>query len=208
LASGNEIASESGLNFTSITQVLVEATFHKGSGIWSQISYIQRINTKGGLPPKTKDNNCSEKSVVIVPFEAEFWFYTQDLIPPSVPDAIAVPSDNLVVEGFFCKGILNYSFDGSQWQTGKMHGKLYNVPGGDEVGSFYSNGKPDDQGGKFYLEVADPNGWTVVGHISGSAPFVDNYIPWLLFKVTSSSGNVYVSLLLKLNATDFPFFVF
>jgi len=44
-----------------------------------------------------------------------------------------------------------------------MHGKLYYVPGGDEVGSFYMTEKPDGHGGRFSLETYNPDGWQVVG---------------------------------------------
>jgi hypothetical protein len=154
---GNEIASSSG-------SVLAEASFHKNFGTAYRVSYIQRLNTKGGLPPVNKSEFCSENSRVTVPFEAKCWFYTQDTIPPLAPATIAVPaSDRAVVEGFFCEGMIGYYYNGSQWQRKTMHGKLYYVPGGDEVGSFYMTEKPDGHGGRFSLETYNPNGWQVVG---------------------------------------------
>jgi len=192
IVAGNQIASVSGSDSESITQVLAEASFHKNFGTANQMSYIQRLNTKGGLPPINKSKYCSEKLTVTVPFEAEFWFYTQDMIPPLAPATIAVPaSDRAVVEGFFGKGMIDYSFDGSQWQRKNMHGSLYLVPGGDEVGSFYMTDKPDSHGGRFCLEAQNPNGWRVVGKIAGRPVTVgDNSVPWSLFRITSSSGNV------------------
>lgn len=192
IVAGMEIASKFGSDSASIKQVLAEASFHKNSGIAYRVSYIQRLNTKGGPPPINKNKYCSENSRVAVPFEADFWFYTQDMVPPSTPATIAVPaSDSLMVEGFFCKGMIDYSFDGSQWQRKNMHGKLYYVPGGDEVGSFYMAEKPDSHGGRFSLETHNPNGWQVLGKIVGRSVKVgDNSIPWSLFRITSSSGNV------------------
>lgn len=192
IVAGNEIASMSGSDSGSIKQVIAEASFHKSFGAAYRVSYIQRLNTKGGLPPPNKSKYCSENSPVIVPFEAEFWFYTQDTIPPLAPATIAVPaSDRAVVEGFFCQGIVDYSYDGSQWQRKNMHGKLYLVPGGDEVGSFHMSDKPDGHGGRFSLETYNPNGWQVVGKIiSHPVKVEDDSISWSLFKITSSSGNV------------------
>jgi hypothetical protein len=126
----------------------------------------------------------------------------EDLKPPSVPDAIAVPSGRKAVRGFSGKGTIKYSFDGSQWQVDQMRGEL------DNIGSFYSNGKPDSHRSDFYLQTRNPNGWTVVGFITASITLSDNAIPWLLFKVTSSSGNVYVFLLLNFIAPDFSFALF
>lgn len=192
IVAGNEIASKSGSDSASIKQVLAEASFHKNFGTAYRVSYIQRLNTKGGLPPVDKSKFCLENSRVTVPFEAEFWFYTQDTIPPLAPATIAVPaSDRAVVEGFFFQGMIGYSYNGSQWQRKTMHGKLYSVPGGDEVGSFYMTDKPDGHGGRFSLETNNPNGWRVVGKIVGrSVTAGDGSIPWSLFRITSSSGNV------------------
>ncbi|GLJ54305.1 hypothetical protein SUGI_1165130 [Cryptomeria japonica] len=187
IVAGIQIASMSSLHSSSIPQVLAEASFHKNEGIAYQISYIQRINTKGGILPKKL---CSENSTIAVPFEAEFWFYTQDVIPPSVPAAIMVPSGRMV-EGFFCTGPIIYSFDGSQWQRRSLNGKLYNVPGGDEFGSFYMKDKADNHGGQFLLQTENPNGWQLIGKISGRPTTISNdSLPWTLFTVTSSSGNV------------------
>ena len=78
----------------------------------------------------------------------------EDLKPPSVPDAIAVPSGRKAVRSFSGKGTIKYSFDGSQWQVDQMRGEL------DNIGSFYSNGKPDSHRSDFYLQTRNPN----VGH--------------------------------------------
>jgi hypothetical protein len=59
--------------------------------------------------------------------------------------------------------MIGYSYNGSQWQRKTMHGKLYYVPGGDEVGSFYMKEKLDGHGGRFSLETYNPDGWWVVG---------------------------------------------
>ncbi|KAH9329944.1 hypothetical protein KI387_002052, partial [Taxus chinensis] len=171
----------------SIPEVLAEASFHEHYGVANQVSYIHRLNTKGGIPPH---KFCSENSTVVIPFEADFWFYTQDLIPPRVPVAIVVPSGRMV-EGFFCTGPIIYSFDGFQWQKKSMNGKLYNVPGGDEFGSFYMKDKADERGGQFCLQTANPNGWQLVGKIAGNPVKIsDDSLPWTLFAVTSSAGNV------------------
>jgi Protein of unknown function (DUF3455) len=56
--------------------LLIEATSHKGEGLLSTVSYINRVNTQGGLQPiKPCDSNHlgSEKAVQ---YEADYIFYT------------------------------------------------------------------------------------------------------------------------------------
>eukprot|EP01018_Ginkgo_biloba_P013302 Gb_36027 [translate_table: standard] len=184
---GKEIASQPAAYSASIRQILAEATFHKNYGIVYQVSYIQRLHSKGGLLPK--NTHCSENSRIVIPFEAEFWFYSQDSEPPPVPKPIAMPSSRMV-EGFYCQGFIVYSFDGSQWQRKYTRGNLYDVPGGIAVGSYYSIDKPDKYGGNFCLQTKNPNGWLLVGSIGPSVQMASDSLPWSLFNVTSSSGNV------------------
>lgn len=203
--SGNEMA-EAGTSFSvlagqgiafepsdygGIPQVLAEASFHQNAyGIGAQISYIQRLFTKGGLP--TSNKMCYSKATkdLVVPFQAEFWFYTQDFLPPTVPSTLAVPSNSRMVMGFFCKGVAVYTYNGTAWHRSDIHGKLYNVPGGNVVGTYFVRRTPDSNGGNFCLETNNPFAWTVTAKIQGHSVQVDpDSIPWSLFNITSSSGN-------------------
>jgi hypothetical protein len=67
-----DIAPES-----SISWLLVEVVAHKGDGLFSNVSFINRINTYGGLPPvPVCDSNHlgSEKRVA---YTADYIFYTK-----------------------------------------------------------------------------------------------------------------------------------
>ncbi len=59
----------------SIAWLLVEVVSHKGDGLFSNISFINRINTSGGLPPKTgcdANHLGSEKRIA---YTADYVFY-------------------------------------------------------------------------------------------------------------------------------------
>eukprot|EP01018_Ginkgo_biloba_P019067 Gb_20269 [translate_table: standard] len=195
VVSGQEIASEPS-DYSGVPQILAEATYHQNYGIASQISYIQRLFTKGGIPPSpakcTNIKNSSKSKYpnnIVVPFEAEFWFYTQDFLPPAVPASIAVPSGRMV-QGFFCKGVALYTYDGSAWQRKDVHGKLYNVPGGYQVGTYYIRSPPDRSGGNFCLETMKPTAWIVTAKVvSQSVQLSSDSLSWTLYKITSSEGD-------------------
>ena len=76
-ASGGKVAgavvdrcnSESG----TIPWLLLQATFTEGSGIFHRVTFIQRVNTVGGIAPTAPGNFIGE--VIRVPYTAEYFFY-------------------------------------------------------------------------------------------------------------------------------------
>jgi len=62
---------------TSISWLLVEVVAHKGNGIFSNVSFINRINTHGGLPPLSgcdANHLGTEKRVA---YTADYIFYAK-----------------------------------------------------------------------------------------------------------------------------------
>jgi hypothetical protein len=60
---------------SSISWLLVEAVSHKGNGLFSNVSFINRINTHGGLPPSSgcdANHLGSEKRAA---YTADYIFY-------------------------------------------------------------------------------------------------------------------------------------
>jgi Protein of unknown function (DUF3455) len=60
----------------SIPWLLLNANTHTGDGIFSRISFIQRLHTKGGQPPAA--DTCQESkrgSEVKTPYSADYYFY-------------------------------------------------------------------------------------------------------------------------------------
>jgi hypothetical protein len=58
---------------TAIQWLLLRAVSTEGPGIFHRVTYIQRINTTGGLAPATPGNAVGD--VVRVPYTAEYVFY-------------------------------------------------------------------------------------------------------------------------------------
>ena len=59
----------------SIPWLLLEAVSTSGPGIYNSVTYIQRLNTKGGLPPAGPGSFVGEK--VQIPYTAEYLFYRE-----------------------------------------------------------------------------------------------------------------------------------
>jgi hypothetical protein len=57
-------------------------------GIFSPLSYIQRLETTGGVAPT---GSCKPKDRAYVPYTAEYVFWAPSLPRPAVPDTIVVP---------------------------------------------------------------------------------------------------------------------
>jgi hypothetical protein len=56
----------------SIPQLLLQATRTRGDGIFGRVTYIQRLNTTGGVAPTTA---CTDGQTQGVPYTAEYRFY-------------------------------------------------------------------------------------------------------------------------------------
>lgn len=60
----------------SIPWLLLTATGHSGAGVFSHVSSIQRIHTKGGAPPAATDCNSSrQNSEAKTSYTADYYFY-------------------------------------------------------------------------------------------------------------------------------------
>ena len=58
---------------TAIDWLKLQANVTNGPGIFSSVTYIQRVNTTGGLPPSANGTFMDE--AVEVPYTAEYYFY-------------------------------------------------------------------------------------------------------------------------------------
>src|SRR6266536_1806398 len=58
---------------SAVAWLLLEKVSTSGSGIFSSVTYIQRVNTTGGTTPSA--SGSAEGEVVEVPYTAEYYFY-------------------------------------------------------------------------------------------------------------------------------------
>jgi hypothetical protein len=60
---------------SSISWLLVKVIEHKGKGLFSEVSFINRINTHGGLPPLSACDSNHLGGEKRVPYTADYIFY-------------------------------------------------------------------------------------------------------------------------------------
>jgi len=71
-------AKLTGVNSTmagAIQWQLLQATTHSGTGAFSDVTYVQRLNTAGGAAPATGCGPTTPGMVTRVPFSADFYFF-------------------------------------------------------------------------------------------------------------------------------------
>lgn len=61
---------------TAIPWLLLETVRTTGPGIFSSVTYVQRVNTTGGQAPTVAASSIGE--VVQIPYTAEYYFYRED----------------------------------------------------------------------------------------------------------------------------------
>jgi len=59
-----------------IPWLLLEATSSEGPGIFARTSFVQRVNTVGGMPPA--EPGVSDGDEAAVPYTAEYYFYREE----------------------------------------------------------------------------------------------------------------------------------
>jgi hypothetical protein len=70
---GARVSSAASPNANSIPLLLLRATTAEGPGVFARTTYIQRVNTVGGLAPSTPGSAVGEEARV--PYTAEYFFY-------------------------------------------------------------------------------------------------------------------------------------
>jgi Protein of unknown function (DUF3455) len=73
---GKAVARVESPDSDSIPWLLVTATGHSGEGVFSRVTSIQRIHTKGGLPSPAADCNTSKQNLEVrSSYTADYYFY-------------------------------------------------------------------------------------------------------------------------------------
>ena len=85
---------------TAIPWLLLRTVSQEGSGLFSDVSYVQRVNTVGGLAPATPGETIGE--IREVPYTADYVFYrgtdhyAQNNLVSDLPDVAQLQDPNLI----------------------------------------------------------------------------------------------------------------
>ena len=97
---GLRLSSLASPNPNSIPQLLLIASSHTGVGVFSGVSYIQRLDTVGGNAPSTAPTGLGQLSNV--PYTATYRFFTAAAVPE--PGCLALlATSGLFVAGMFAR---------------------------------------------------------------------------------------------------------
>jgi hypothetical protein len=203
-AVGMKTKSSPGTTANDVPWLLLQVVSHMGTGVFTDVTYVQRLNTMGGVAPATGCDSTKVGMDTSVTYSAEYYFYTGGVTAAdggtaaqwpftavTIPDAIATgagPTLKLKLHGW-----------GDQIYTCTASGGA--DAGADAGATTYSwvlkapsATLYDDTDTKQGIHSMGPT-WTandtsaIVGMklYSATAPAADA-IPWLLLKVTSHSG--------------------
>lgn len=67
--------AEASVTANSIPWLLLEAATHEGAGVFDDITFIQRLDTEGGLAPETPCSEANSGEQVSVPYRALYRFF-------------------------------------------------------------------------------------------------------------------------------------
>jgi Protein of unknown function (DUF3455) len=75
LVTGTKIASAPGPDATAIPWLLLQAATNVGAGLFSDVTWIQRLSTVGGVAPAGGCDADHLSTRVLVPYRADYFFY-------------------------------------------------------------------------------------------------------------------------------------
>ena len=199
-AVGSKVASVNSTTAGAIPWLLLKVVEHMGTGVFTDVSYVQRLDTAGGAAPATGCDSTTVGATASIDYTADYYFYSGG-VPASdggvaaqwpfatvaIPDALATPTGTtlkLKLHGW-----------GAQVYTCTQGG------GGDAGAVTYAWG-PATPAAKLYDDADTQQGthsagptWTATdtSSIVGTRLQAVNApsataIPWLLLQVASHAG--------------------
>jgi Protein of unknown function (DUF3455) len=203
-AVGSKVASVASPLSTAIPWLLLKAVEHMGSGVFMDVSYVQRLATANGVAPATGCDSTTVNTTASVAYTADYYFYTGGVTASdggvaanwpfagvTIPDALATPAGTtlkLKLHGW-----------GAQVYTCTQSGGA--DAGADAGAATYAWG-PATPNAKLYDDSNTQQGthsagptWTSIDTSSivgtrlqaANAP-ATGAIPWLLLQVASHAG--------------------
>jgi hypothetical protein len=72
---GKVVSRQDASGANAIPWLLLSATTHSGNGILSNVTFIQRIHTKDGLPPSSGCDDSHRGAEAKIAYSADYYFY-------------------------------------------------------------------------------------------------------------------------------------
>jgi predicted peroxiredoxin len=170
-----------------IQWLLLKAASVTGNGLFSHVTYVQRIDTVEGVAPQA--DSCTDQQNGLmsrVPYHAQYRFFTADSMgtsPLNIPDNLQVPAGNSVAYQVHAQGVQIYRCQESTetkgmfaWSLVAPEADLLN-DANERVGFHYAGPTWESKDGSW-----------VAGKVMEKADSPDGAIPWLLLQGVSAQG--------------------
>jgi uncharacterized protein DUF3455 len=187
-----------------VAWLLLRASSTTGTGVFSNITYVQRLNTTGGAAPATGCDSSTSGTDTSISYTADYYFYTGGgvaawLTPPAgTPTAIAVPSGSTLAIHDHGVGTQIYTCTASGGAGGAGGAAASGADAGAVTYSWVLKGPNAVLSDATFAQVGTHGigpAWTSTdgSMISGTKvaqanSTVSGAIPWLLLKATSTGG--------------------
>jgi hypothetical protein len=182
--------------------LLLRATSNSGTGAFSDVTYVIRGNTTGGVAPATGCDSTTAGMDFRVPYTADYYFLTGGgqaawgTLPANIPTAIAVPSGAAYKSHYHAIGVQVYTCTASTGGTSGGGGAGGTGGSGATTYSWVLK-QPDAVLYDSMFAMAGTHGagpnWTstdgsiVVGARVNSAAGMAGAVPWLLLQAMSNT---------------------
>jgi hypothetical protein len=178
---------------SAIPWLLLRASSTSGAGIFSDVTYVQRLLTKGGRAPVSGCDATTVAAETAVEYSAEYYFYTGGagadwlLLPAGLPSAIAAPSGATVKVHDRGLGAQVYTCTASNGADAGVGSFAWVLKAPDAIlyDASYAQVGSHGAGPRWISVDGSEVAATKVGQ--ASAPRADA-IPWLLLAASSTGG--------------------
>lgn len=89
LVTATRAAGDPGPDPTAIPWLLLKAATNVGPGIFADVTWVQRLDTEGGVAPATGCDDLHVGAQVLVPYRANYFFYRTALSGQKVRQCVA-----------------------------------------------------------------------------------------------------------------------
>ena len=171
-----------------IQWLLLKAASVTGNGLFSHVTYVQRIDTVDGVAPQADSCTDAQNGLMSrIPYRAEYRFFTADSMgknPLNIPDNLQVPAGNTLAYEVHAQGVQIYRCQESADTKGTFAWSLV-APDADLM---------NDANERVGFHYAGPtweskDGSWVSGKVMERADSPDGAIPWLLLQGVSEQGD-------------------
>jgi hypothetical protein len=190
VAHGTKVAELDAPSPDAITWLLLRVASTTGAGTFSDVTYVQRVNTVGGRAPATGCDSTAVGTDARASYSADYYFFAGGgaaawLTAPQVPDAIAVPTYARLKLHDHAIGVQIYNCAASGGAGATTYAWVFRAP---DALLFDMTFVPVAMHGAGPSWTSNDGSSVIAPEIARVASPRPDAIPWLLLKELSTTG--------------------